>query len=70
MVAMETPPPWRYQASGVLGSYLDLNTAVIPASAPETQCGCLVSLRLLLQPGHNLVLLACGGRRGLGKKDM
>lgn len=62
--------PWKYEASGPLGSYLSLSTTVIPASAPGTQCSHPASLQLLNQPVHNLRSLACGGRRGLGKKSM
>lgn len=62
--------PWKYEASGPLGSYLSLSTTVIPAFAPGTQCSHPASLQLLNQPVHNLRSLACGGRRGLGKKSM
>lgn len=60
--------PWRYQASGALGSYLNLNTAVIPASAPGTQCGHLASLWLLIQPGHNLHSLSMWKEERAGKE--
>lgn len=70
MVTMETfhgnrslQGPWEAIRVGAPLSFLPLlqgpNTAIVYAS-----------LQLLNQPGPNLCSLACGGRRGLGKKSM